>query len=134
VHVKTTDGTTPEVRVHGTAASTTALFESSGRTAASAEVRARFGAVSTGVGEVNVVTAHPLLFRTNNTERMRILSTGGIVLGSGGTGPQIHQGAGTPEGAVAAPIGSTYHRTDGGAGTSFYVKESGTGNTGWVAK
>jgi hypothetical protein len=44
------------------------------------------------------------------------------------------KGAGTPEGAVTAPIGAVYHRTDGGAGTSFYVKESGAGNTGWVAK
>jgi hypothetical protein len=43
-------------------------------------------------------------------------------------------GAGTPEGAVTAGIGSTWRRTDGGAGTSFYVKESGTGNTGWVGK
>ena len=43
-------------------------------------------------------------------------------------------GAGSPEGVVTAPVGSTYHRTDGGALTSFYVKESGTGNTGWVAK
>jgi len=43
-------------------------------------------------------------------------------------------GTGTPEGAVTAGIGSTYRRTDGGAGTSFYIKESGTGNTGWVAK
>jgi len=43
-------------------------------------------------------------------------------------------GSGTPEGAVTAPIGAVYHRTDGGAGTSFYVKESGTGNTGWIAK
>jgi hypothetical protein len=43
-------------------------------------------------------------------------------------------GAGTPEGNVTAPVGAVYHRTDGGAGTSFYVKESGTGNTGWVAK
>lgn len=43
-------------------------------------------------------------------------------------------GAGSPEGAVTAGIGSTYQRTDGGANTSFYVKESGTGNTGWVAK
>jgi hypothetical protein len=41
---------------------------------------------------------------------------------------------GTPEGAIIAPIGSTAMRRDGGAGTSFYVKESGTGNTGWVAK
>lgn len=43
-------------------------------------------------------------------------------------------GAGTPEGVVAAPVGSLYTRTDGGAGTTLYVKESGTGNTGWVAK
>jgi hypothetical protein len=43
-------------------------------------------------------------------------------------------GSGSPEGLVTAPIGAVFHRTDGGAGTSFYVKESGTGNTGWVAK
>lgn len=39
---------------------------------------------------------------------------------------------GTPEGAVTANIGSFCARLDGGAGTAFYVKESGTGNTGWV--
>jgi hypothetical protein len=43
-------------------------------------------------------------------------------------------GTGTPEGAITAGIGSTFRRTNGGAATSFYVKESGTGNTGWVAK
>lgn len=43
-------------------------------------------------------------------------------------------GSGSPEGSVTASVGSTYRRTDGGAGTSFYVKESGSGNTGWVAK
>jgi hypothetical protein len=52
----------------------------------------------------------------------------------GGTGPRILFGSGSPEGAVSAPVGSIYLRSDGGAGTSFYVKESGTGNTGWVAK
>lgn len=48
--------------------------------------------------------------------------------------PGIYAGAGTPEGAVTAPLGSHFHRSDGGAGTSFYVKEAGSGNTGWVAK
>ena len=43
-------------------------------------------------------------------------------------------GAGTPEGAVTSPVGSLYSRTDGGAITTLYVKESGTGATGWVAK
>src|SRR5581483_11710818 len=42
-------------------------------------------------------------------------------------------GPGSPEGVVAASVGSTWYRTDGGAGTSIYFKESGTGNTGWVA-
>lgn len=45
-----------------------------------------------------------------------------------------YEGNGSPETVVIAPIGSTYRRLDGGAGTSFYVKESGTGNTGWIAK
>lgn len=43
-------------------------------------------------------------------------------------------GSGSPEGVLAAGVGSTYRRTDGATGTSFYIKESGTGNTGWVAK
>lgn len=42
-------------------------------------------------------------------------------------------GTGSPESAVTAAIGSTYRRTDGGASTTLYVKESGTGNTGWTA-
>lgn len=49
-------------------------------------------------------------------------------------GPFIKFGKGSPEGIIAAPVGSTYHRIDGGAGTSFYVKESGNGKIGWVGK
>lgn len=72
-----------------------------------------------------------------------LTTTGATVLGStlqvettirvgGATGPLILSGAGAP--AVSAPVGSIYQRTDGGAGTSLYVKESGTGTSGWVAK
>lgn len=50
------------------------------------------------------------------------------------SGPIWRGGTGTPEGAVTAPVGSIFSRTDGGASTTFYVKESGAGNTGWVAK
>lgn len=46
----------------------------------------------------------------------------------------ITTGSGSPEGAVTAPVGSMFLRTDGGVGTTLYVKESGTGNTGWAAK
>lgn len=42
--------------------------------------------------------------------------------------------ANSPEGVLTAVVGSLYSRTNGGAVTSLYVKESGTGNTGWVAK
>jgi hypothetical protein len=46
----------------------------------------------------------------------------------------IIKGSSDPEGAVTATQGSVYMRTGGGAGSSFYVKESGSGNTGWVGK
>lgn len=42
-------------------------------------------------------------------------------------------GSGSPEGAVTAVVGSLYTHTDGGASTTLYVKESGSGNTGWRA-
>lgn len=43
--------------------------------------------------------------------------------------------AGTPEASFYAAPGTFYTRTDGGAGTSFYVKESASSaNTGWAAK
>jgi len=43
-------------------------------------------------------------------------------------------GLGSPEGVVTSSIGSIYRRLDGGASTVIYVKESGVGNTGWIAK
>lgn len=46
----------------------------------------------------------------------------------------LHTGNGSPEGVIIASVGALYTRKDGGAGTTLYVKESGTGNTGWVAK
>lgn len=49
-------------------------------------------------------------------------------------GVKWRSGEGSPEGVVTAVVGSLYSRTDGGAGTSLYVKQSGSGNTGWVAK
>lgn len=46
---------------------------------------------------------------------------------------RIITGTATPEGAVIAGVGSTFHRRNGSSGTTLYIKESGTGNTGWVA-
>ena len=55
-----------------------------------------------------------------------------LTTGTGTT--QWTSGAGSPEGVLTAVVGSLYTRTDGGAGTTLYIKESGTGSTGWVAK
>lgn len=41
-------------------------------------------------------------------------------------------GAGSPEGVIVGTVCDVYARTDGGAGTTLYIKETGTGNTGWV--
>jgi len=50
-----------------------------------------------------------------------------------GTTSTYNSGTGSPESSVTAPVGSIYTRTDGGASTTLYVKETGTGNTGWAA-
>jgi hypothetical protein len=46
----------------------------------------------------------------------------------------IVKGIGNPNGFVTANPGTIYLNQSGGAGTTLYVKESGVGNTGWVAK
>lgn len=46
------------------------------------------------------------------------------------TDVRILTGSGDPEASVTAPRGSLYLRTNG----TFYVKENGVSNTGWIAK
>jgi len=46
----------------------------------------------------------------------------------------VRAGTGTPEGVVTGSVGDLFLRRDGGAATVLYIKESGAGNTGWVAK
>jgi hypothetical protein len=59
-------------------------------------------------------------------EKLRVKSgTNSIQLGGG---VEIQWGTGVP--ATSPANGSTFHRTDGGAGSTFYVRESGA----WVAK
>jgi hypothetical protein len=61
------------------------------------------------------------------------LFNGPIQWGSA-AGPSDTFGTGSPEGLVTGTVGSIYRRTDGGPNTTLYVKESGAGNKGWVAK
>jgi len=72
-----------------------------------------------GVVRTYTTQAAPVVWTTNDT----------AVLGSE---LFTYKGSGSPEGVLTAPVGSEYHRTDGGASTSFYIKESGAGNTGWI--
>ena len=61
--------------------------------------------------------------------------TTGILAGSGQvTVSLLSSGVGSPEGSKVGVVGSMYTDTTGGAGTTLYVKESGSGSTGWVAK
>ncbi|MEF3313336.1 hypothetical protein PV433_31080 [Paenibacillus sp. GYB004] len=46
----------------------------------------------------------------------------------------VVRGTGSPEGVVTALIGAIYVNESGGANTTFWVKETGSGNTGWKAK
>lgn len=70
-------------------------------------------------------------------------NAGNFVVGTSGKGIDFsatsagiiwRTGVGSPEGVVTAAVGSLYTRSDGGVGTTLYVKQSGTGNTGWAAK
>ena len=62
----------------------------------------------------------------------QVLADGTLTLGAHGVKDVV--GSGSPEGVVAAPVGSTYRRIDGGADTCFYLKTSGSGDVGWTAK
>jgi len=43
-------------------------------------------------------------------------------------------GSGSPEGVIIASAGRWYVDTASAAGTGIYFKQSGEGNTGWVAR
>ena len=96
-------------------------------------------------------TASGLSFRDSSigTTYMNLTTTGLAITGTlsttgaatfagavsvSGTAATWTSGTGSPESVKTAPVGSLYTRTDGGASTTLYVKESGAGNTGWIAK
>ena len=62
-------------------------------------------------------------------EELNELITGAVV-----TQKKVISGEGSPEGVLEAPVGTIYTDELGSAGAVLYVKESGTGDTGWVAK
>jgi hypothetical protein len=110
-----------------------------------------------GSGIMNVDASATFALRQSTTTRLQMFSTGNFAPGSDNAlnfgvqatrwanvyGTNFRPGAGTatwtsgtgtPEGSVTATVGSLFTRTDGGASTTLYCKESGSGNTGWIAK
>lgn len=67
------------------------------------------------------VSSSPAVFNLNDG-----LNAAGVF-----QGPKLQVGQSSPEGVVTARVGSLFVRTDGGAGTNLYTKQTGTGNTGW---
>lgn len=97
--------------------------------------------IAAGVLELVSGTGGAFKFYTDHATTPALVATidaNGIhtlrVYYSNGTNVMDAAGSGSPEGVLAAGVGSTYRRTDGGSGTAFYVKESGTASTGWVPK
>lgn len=89
------------------------------------------GGCKSGNAQVNVGGVAPASFLNSPNILPHTYVTGRLLF-SGQC--YVSAGTGTPEGAVSAVVGSLFLRTDGGASTTLYVKQSGAGNTGWVAK
>lgn len=87
-------------------------------------------------------TSNELRARTNagstaatiDSSGLLSLSGARITLNTATASRAIIYGAGSPESSITASPGALYLNTSGGTGTTLYVKESGTGNTGWIAK
>ena len=57
--------------------------------------------------------------------------SGSLVVGSKA---EILTGAGSPVGSVSAPAGSLYLNISGGVSGTLWVKETGSGSSGWAHK
>lgn len=123
-----------------------AFYSSTNPTVATANLRVSGGVAGVGndgTGEFTGITfavknlrADGNATRENGATSFRWANTWSVNYVFGATGnAKLTSGTGSPEGVVAASLGSMYTNVDGGSGTTLYVKESGgTGNTGWVAK
>lgn len=87
------------------------------------------------------INSRRVVFRVSSegeTQTLRGVRAGGpnvTPANFGANGSLWSSGTGDPNGAITGQIGDLWTRTDGGAGTTLYVKESNpTPTTGWVGK
>lgn len=92
------------------------------------------GSVGYGIRLLNNVGGDIGGWEWDTSTGTRLTGINAMYSGPEATAPVLRWGAGTPEGVVTAPVGSLFLRTNGGASTTAYIKESGTGATGWVSK
>jgi len=87
---------------------------------------------------LNAPSGGSIYLRINNSDALTLDSslntTFAGTIAVQGTAARIYSGTGSPEGVVTAAAGSIYLNLSGGNNTTFYVKQSGSGNTGWNAK
>ena len=126
----TTDGSNTSWASIGNAATATALQTSRTIWGQSFDGTANVTGNMTSVG--SITPSADATYDIGSTSA-RILNVYSAYYKFGSTTQMITNGVGTPEGAQSASIGSLFLRADGSTGTTLYVKQSGTGNTGWTA-
>lgn len=92
------------------------------------------GNVCRSINRVNMFTSIGTDGYGTNCEGYGNIGVGTDYIDVGNNIIQLRKLTGNPEGNIVAGVGSTALRSDGSTSTTFYVKEAGTGNTGWVAK
>jgi len=97
-----------------------------------ATVRNSIIAIGDQAGISNSLSNVILFGNSAAADRANQFSIGSSVTSMLMNGRLYATGSGTPEASVTANVGSTFQRTDGGVNTIFYIKQSGTGNTGWA--
>lgn len=103
----------------------------SGQSTASSSAKI-YSARDSGGSETAYITGEGLIYsatRSYTEQGIRWGTVSGTLNDRG-----LFFGTGSPEGVVAAEPGSLYCNNAGGAGTTLYVKQTGSGNTGWVGK
>jgi hypothetical protein len=98
---------------------------------------AKFGLTSSGNTTISTGGAKNVLIQSNGTTVATFYPSGNVSL----TGKVfldeasnvfLSSGTGSPEGVVTAGIGSVWLRKNGSSASTLYLKETGTGNTGWI--